>query len=116
MATVEPVLDANAATFITPQGLPLRRRLARRRQGHAGIARRQGWEPRRDGVDRTAGAPGFTITTAMCAEHNSRTMAYHEKLPTQMISGLRHIETATCRRFGDASDPLLVSVRSGARA
>lgn len=61
--------------------------------------------------------PGFTITTNVCNE-------YFEKgkdevvalLRDEVVNGVRHVEQLMGLRFGDVSNPLLVSVRSGARA
>lgn len=58
--------------------------------------------------------PGFTITTEVCTyvmSHGS----YPQGLEEQVCSGLAHIESITGKKFGDAQNPLLVSVRSGAR-
>ena len=59
--------------------------------------------------------PGFTITTDVCTwfYHNDR--RYPEGLEAQVKAALRRIEEAVGARFGDAKNPLLVSVRSGAR-
>jgi len=59
--------------------------------------------------------PGFTITTAMCAEYYARGEQYPDELKAQVAVGLQHVEQVVGKRFGDAADPLLVSVRSGAR-
>jgi pyruvate, orthophosphate dikinase len=59
--------------------------------------------------------PGFTITTALCAEYYHRGETYPDELQRQVAAGLQHIEGVVGKRFGDAADPLLVSVRSGAR-
>jgi pyruvate,orthophosphate dikinase len=59
--------------------------------------------------------PGFTITTEVCTyvmQHGS----YPEGLEEQVQQGLAHIERLTGKKFGDPENPLLVSVRSGARA
>jgi len=59
--------------------------------------------------------PGFTITTEVCRyfyEHDHR---YPKDLHGQVTFGLARIEKILGRRFGDADNPLLVSVRSGAR-
>ena len=59
--------------------------------------------------------PGFTITTEVCRyfyEHDHR---YPKDLHRQVTSGLARIEKILSRRFGDADNPLLFSVRSGAR-
>jgi pyruvate,orthophosphate dikinase len=59
--------------------------------------------------------PGFTITTEVC-NHYSAEQAYPDGLESQVDTALKHLEEATGKRFGDAADPLLLSVRSGARA
>jgi pyruvate,orthophosphate dikinase len=59
--------------------------------------------------------PGFTITTEVC-NHYSAKGAYPEGLEAQVETALRHLEKNTAKSFGDPDDPLLVSVRSGARA
>ncbi len=59
--------------------------------------------------------PGFTITTALCAEYYDRGEQYPAELTQQVALGLAHIEQVVGKTFGDAADPLLVSVRSGAR-
>jgi pyruvate,orthophosphate dikinase len=59
--------------------------------------------------------PGFTITTAMCAAYYDRGEQYPPELAGQVALGLKHVEKVTGKRFGDAADPLLLSVRSGAR-
>lgn len=58
--------------------------------------------------------PGFTITTEACTYVMSHG-AYPQGLEEQVRSGLAHIESVTGKKFGDAQNPLLVSVRSGAR-
>ena len=60
--------------------------------------------------------PGFTISTAMCSVYHEASATFPEVLRTQVVRGIGHIEGVTDRRFGDARNPLLVSVRSGARA
>src|SRR4051812_37992842 len=59
--------------------------------------------------------PGFTISTEMCARYYAEGEAFPDSLRGEVVNGLAHIEGLTGKRFGDASDPLLVSVRSGAR-
>ncbi len=59
--------------------------------------------------------PGFTITTEVC-NHYSAKGAYPGGLEAQVETALGHLEKNTGKRFGDPGDPLLVSVRSGARA
>ncbi|MGH9316039.1 MAG: PEP/pyruvate-binding domain-containing protein, partial [Thermoanaerobaculia bacterium] len=58
--------------------------------------------------------PGFTIETSVCAEY-TRGVAL-DGLKAEVHEALARLERAAGRRFGDASDPLLVSVRSGARS
>jgi len=61
--------------------------------------------------------PGFTITTDVCNEYyqvgKEKTVAL---LHDDVLSAVKHIETLMNSTFGDAANPLLVSVRSGARA
>jgi len=59
--------------------------------------------------------PGFTISTEMCAHYYAQGEAIPDSLRAEVAGGIAHIEQVTGRRFGDAADPLLVSVRSGAR-
>jgi pyruvate,orthophosphate dikinase len=59
--------------------------------------------------------PGFTISTAMCVRYYDEGGAFPAGLRDEVAGGIAHIEGVTGRRFGDAADPLLVSVRSGAR-
>jgi pyruvate,orthophosphate dikinase len=59
--------------------------------------------------------PGFTITTEMCARFYADGERFPDSLRAEAAEGIAHIERVTGRRFGDAADPLLVSVRSGAR-
>ena len=59
--------------------------------------------------------PGFTISTEVCTWYYDNGRRFPEKLGKQMKDGLRRIEKEVGKRFGDRRDPLLVSVRSGAR-
>jgi pyruvate, orthophosphate dikinase len=59
--------------------------------------------------------PGFTVATAMCAAYDIATASFPTELTPQVDSGIAHIETVTGKTFGDPANPLLVSVRSGAR-
>jgi pyruvate,orthophosphate dikinase len=59
--------------------------------------------------------PGFTITTEVCTAYYAGGESYPDSLAEQVASGITHIESVTGRRFGDPVNPLLVSVRSGAR-
>jgi pyruvate,orthophosphate dikinase len=60
--------------------------------------------------------PGFTITTDLCAYYYAHNQSYPPELETQVSDSLKHIESIVGCGFGDAKNPLLVSVRSGARA
>jgi pyruvate,orthophosphate dikinase len=60
--------------------------------------------------------PGFTIPTDVCVAYYAADKNFPEALDAQVKAGIAHIETIGGRRFGDAKNPLLVSVRSGARA
>jgi pyruvate,orthophosphate dikinase len=60
--------------------------------------------------------PGFTITTAVCTHYYANNNRYPKELEKQVDAGLAHIAKITGRQFGDPRNPLLVSVRSGARA
>jgi pyruvate,orthophosphate dikinase len=59
--------------------------------------------------------PGFTVSTGMCAVYHEAGGSFPGSLRAEAAEGLAHIEQVTGKRFGDAADPLLVSVRSGAR-
>ena len=60
--------------------------------------------------------PGFTITTDVCTYYYSHTKQYPKDLRGQVEKALAQVGRITGKKFGDKSDPLLVSVRSGARA
>ncbi|WP_271065715.1 pyruvate, phosphate dikinase [Caulobacter sp. NIBR1757] len=60
--------------------------------------------------------PGFTITTEACNSYYAEGRQYPADLAAQVAGGIAHIEKITQKTFGDAANPLLVSVRSGARA
>ena len=59
--------------------------------------------------------PGFTITTEVCTAYYANGEAFPDGLTTQVAAGIAHIQSTTDRTFGDPANPLLVSVRSGAR-
>lgn len=59
--------------------------------------------------------PGFTITTEMCTVYYKMDRKYPKTLQGQMVEGIKHIEKTMGAKFGDRENPLLVSVRSGAR-
>lgn len=60
--------------------------------------------------------PGFTITTEVCTSYYDHERAYPDELDQQVQNALDHVAGLTGRVFGGAEKPLLVSVRSGARA
>ncbi|MDP8916796.1 MAG: pyruvate, phosphate dikinase, partial [Pseudomonadota bacterium] len=60
--------------------------------------------------------PGFTISTEACTWYYGHGRTYPADLEEQVQAGLARIEALTGKRFGDPANPLLVSVRSGARA
>ncbi|CAM3287673.1 MULTISPECIES: pyruvate, phosphate dikinase [Sphingomonas] len=59
--------------------------------------------------------PGFTISTAMCTRYYEDGEQFPQELRDEVADGIAHIEAVTEKRFGDPENPLLVSVRSGAR-
>ena len=60
--------------------------------------------------------PGFTITTEVCTAYYANGRELPGQLEHEVEAALAHVETHVGANFGDAADPLLVSVRSGARA
>jgi pyruvate,orthophosphate dikinase len=60
--------------------------------------------------------PGFTITTAACNHYYEQGRTYPSELREQVAAALAKVESLVGKGFGDAANPLLVSVRSGARA
>ncbi len=60
--------------------------------------------------------PGFTITTEVCTAFYANERAYPAELASQVDEALAEMSRITGKNFGDETDPLLVSVRSGARA
>jgi pyruvate, orthophosphate dikinase len=59
--------------------------------------------------------PGMTLTTQVCTAFYANNRAYPGGLTSDVAAGIAHIEALTGRKFGDPGNPLLVSVRSGAR-
>ena len=59
---------------------------------------------------------GFTVTTEACTKYYSDGKRIDEEIQTQIFTALSELEKIQGKKFGDNSDPLLVSVRSGARA
>ncbi len=60
--------------------------------------------------------PGFTISTEACIEYYRRKKTYPPGMWEQALQALKRVERSMGAGFGDATNPLLVSVRSGARA
>jgi pyruvate, orthophosphate dikinase len=60
--------------------------------------------------------PGFTITTEVCTHYYDHQNKYPAALRADVKKYLRRVESILGARFGDGADPLLVSVRSGARS
>ncbi|MFD2136205.1 pyruvate, phosphate dikinase [Novosphingobium resinovorum] len=59
--------------------------------------------------------PGFTITTEECVKYLAEGANFSDELRAEVAEALAHIEKSVGKSFGDSTDPLLVSVRSGAR-
>jgi pyruvate,orthophosphate dikinase len=59
--------------------------------------------------------PGFTITTEVCTHYYQNKKKYPKGLTEKVNEAMRRIEKIMGKKFGDPSDPLLMSVRSGAR-
>ena len=60
--------------------------------------------------------PGFTITTEVCTHFYDNKNSYPQELKDEVEKALAAVEKIVGAKFGEASNPLLVSVRSGARA
>ena len=60
--------------------------------------------------------PGFTIPTSVCTYFYAHGKTYPKELKTQVEKALDYVGKLTGKTFGDSKNPLLVSVRSGARA
>ncbi len=59
--------------------------------------------------------PGFTISTEVCTHYYDNGKQYPAELENQVADGLKAVEKIVGAKFGDETNPLLVSVRSGAR-
>ena len=67
----------------------------------------------------TIGLPvpqGFTITTEACTQYYEDGRKINDEIMTQVMDGVKKMEEINGKKFGDKKNPLLVSVRSGARA
>jgi pyruvate,orthophosphate dikinase len=60
--------------------------------------------------------PGFTITTEVCNYYYKNEKSYPPELESEVKHALANVETIMNAKFGDSENPLLVSVRSGARS
>ena len=60
--------------------------------------------------------PGFTITTEVCTYFHENGKTYPKNFKSQVEAALAEVGRITGKKFGDGENPLLVSVRSGARA
>ena len=59
---------------------------------------------------------GFTVTTEACTEYYNQGKKISSEIEKQIFEALAELEKIQGKKFGDVNDPLLVSVRSGARA
>ena len=59
---------------------------------------------------------GFTVSTEACTEYYNDGKKINDEIQSQIFDALKKLEEMQGKKFGDNSDPLLVSVRSGARA
>ncbi len=60
--------------------------------------------------------PGFTVSTEACLDFYKTNRQMSEEIKTQVLEALKWVEGLTGKKFGDVENPLLFSVRSGARA
>ena len=60
--------------------------------------------------------PGFTVTTEACLDFEKNGQSMNDEIKEQVKTALNEIEKLTNKKFGDSKNPLLFSVRSGARA
>ena len=59
---------------------------------------------------------GFTVSTEACTDYYNEGKKISKEIEDQIFEALKEIEKIQGKKFGDVNDPLLVSVRSGARA
>jgi len=59
---------------------------------------------------------GFTVTTEACTDYYNSNKEIREEIVNQILEGIKKLEEIEGKKFGDTERPLLVSVRSGARA
>ncbi len=60
--------------------------------------------------------PGFTVTTEACLDYEKNKKSINEDVKAQVLKSIAEVEKLTGKKFGDNANPLLFSVRSGARA
>ncbi|MBQ9879747.1 MAG: pyruvate, phosphate dikinase, partial [Clostridia bacterium] len=60
--------------------------------------------------------PGFTITTEACTQYYNDGRKINDEIMAEIMRNVDELEAVTGKKFGDKENPLLVSVRSGARA
>ncbi|MFA6238961.1 MAG: pyruvate, phosphate dikinase [Bacteriovorax sp.] len=60
--------------------------------------------------------PGFTVTTQACLDYEKNSRSINEEVRAQVLKAILEAERLTGKKFGDNANPLLFSVRSGARA
>lgn len=59
---------------------------------------------------------GFTITTEACTQYYEDNQTINDDIMAEILKNIKELETISGKKFGDKENPLLVSVRSGARA
>ena len=59
--------------------------------------------------------PGFTVTTEACLDFVENKNTINQEIKDQVLAALKHVEESSGKKFGDNKNPLLFSVRSGAR-
>ena len=59
--------------------------------------------------------PGFTLTTEVCSYYYAHKKSYPREMQAQIKDGVRRMEKEMVKKLGDKKNPLLLSVRSGAR-
>ena len=88
-------------------------------EGNASMRRRLGGRGCRLAERTGRGMPipqGFTVTTEACTEYYNCGKKISDEIQTQIFDALKWLEEYNGKKLGDVEDPLLVSVRSGARA
>ncbi|MBQ7677912.1 MAG: pyruvate, phosphate dikinase, partial [Lachnospiraceae bacterium] len=67
-------------------------------------------------ADRNPVPQGFTITTEACTQYYEDGRKINDEIMSQAMEGVKKMEEINGKKYGDLTNPLLVSVRSGARA